>query len=223
VNDRIAVLIPSRNRPAYLKKAIASVLDTSTRADVLVYLDDDQNGLYEKLIRSDRVIVHHGPRVGPVQSANYLVSEHPDYSAYGLITDDTTMITPGWDLWLLDVLSAFPGRLVVVSPRHNLGEHVDMPFVSSEWINLVGWYACPDMIHYSWPILTGLIGEMTAIVHAPESGFSIHHVGLEHTNTEVRDRDARVFFDYVALKLPVFVERIRQAMTTRPAEAPCQK
>ena len=212
MTNRIAVLIPSRSRPQYLERAIASVLDTSTRADVLVYLDDDQIGLYDNIVASERVIVVYGPRVGPVKSANQLVTDHPDYSAYGLITDDTTMITPGWDLWLLDVLSAFPGRLVVVSPRHNLGEHVDMPFVSREWIDLVGWYACPDMIHYSWPILTGLIGEMTAIVHAPENGFSIEHLGLEHTNTEVRDRDARVFFDYVALKLPAFVEKIRQEM-----------
>lgn len=212
VNGRCAVLIPSRNRPDHLRVAIQSVLETSRHADVLCYIDKDQEVLYRGLLEGERLIVHRGPRIGPAPAANALVNAYPHYSAYGLITDDTTIVTKRWDEWLFACLASFPNRLVVVSPRHNLGEHVDMPFVSREWIDLVGWYACPGMLHYSWPILTGLIGEMTAIVHAPDHAFALHHEGLAHTNTEVRDRDARVFFDYVALRLPAYVEKIRKAM-----------
>ncbi len=209
---RVAVLIPSRNRPIHLARAIGSVLETSTVADIICYIDEDQSAMYGGLTGGDRLIVHHGPRIGPAPSANALVAAYPGYAAYGLITDDSTMVTPAWDQWVLSALDAFPKRLCVVSPRHNLGEHVDMPFVSKEWVELVGWYACPDMVHYSWPIYTGLIGELTAIVHAPDSGFRVQHEGLDHTNQEVRDHDARVFFEHVSLELPAIVHRIRKAM-----------
>jgi hypothetical protein len=212
VNGRCAVLIPSRNRPDHLRAAIQSVLDTSRCADVLCYIDDDQAKMYGGLLEGERLIVHRGPRIGPAPAANTLVAAYPDYSAYGLITDDTTMVSGRWDEWLFSALASFPKRLVVVSPWHNLGGHVDMPFVSREWIDLLGFYACPDMIHYSWPILTGLIGEMTAIVHAPQDSFAVQHEGLEHTNQNVRDKDARAFFEYVSLKLPVYVERLRKEL-----------
>lgn len=209
-NGRIAVLIPSRDRPERLQAAVRSVLDTSTEADVLVYVDSDQIDLYRGLTGDERLVVRTGPRIGPAPAANALVREYGGYSAYGLITDDTTMTTGGWDEWLFDVLEAFPKRLVVVSPWHNLGGHVDMPFVSREWIDMTGWFACPGMVHYSWPILTGLIGEMTAIAYAPQSAFALYHEGLNHSNPEVRDADARHFFEVVSLKLPEIVARIRK-------------
>jgi hypothetical protein len=216
--NRIAVLIPSRDRPEKLLKACRSVLATSNLADVLVYVDEDQRELYESGLTGagfgPRVKALYAARIGPVAAANSLVDENPSYAAYGLITDDTTIKTEtwGWDAWLLETLDFFPRRLAVVSPRHNLGEHVDMPFVSWEWIDCVGWYACPEFYHYCWPILTGLIGEMTAIVHAPEQSFAIHHEGLPHTNLASRDDDAKKFFEYVALKMPVHVEALRDAM-----------
>lgn len=213
-NGRCAVLIPSRNRPDHLRRAIASVRETSKYADVLCYIDEDQEKMYRGLLEDGRLIVHRGPRIGPAPSANALVERFPNYSAYGLITDDTTIVTHRWDEWLFSALASFPKRLVVVSPWHNLGGHVDMPFVSREWIDLLGFYACPDMIHYSWPILTGLIGEMTAIVHAPQTAFAVHHEGLEHTNTEVRGKDALTFFNYVALRLPESVELIRRELAS---------
>lgn len=210
---RVAVLIPSRDRPEKLAEACRSVIETSTVADAICYIDDDQRDEYEPVLIAaglgPRVRVLYGPRIGPVASANILVEDNPDYHAYGLITDDTRITTWGWDAWLLYVLEKFPQEIAVVSPRHNLGEHVDMPFVSKRWIEVVGWYACPEMYHFCWPILTGLIGEMTAIVHAPEQSFGIHHEGLPHGNLDARESDERKFFHYVSLKLPVHVEAIR--------------
>lgn len=208
---RIAVLIPSRNRPMHLARAVDSVLSTSTKADVVAYVDEDQRELYRGLMPGGRFSIHYGPRIGPAPSANALVAASPGYAAYGLITDDTTIVTKAWDDWVLKVLSDIP--MAVIDPRHNLGEHVDMPFVSRKWIETVGWYACPGRHHYSWPIITGLIGEMTAIVHAGEDDFRLLHEGLSHTNDEYRNSDAREFFDYVALRLPVPVHRIRECMT----------
>jgi hypothetical protein len=219
MSERIAVLIPSRDRPAKLAQAIKSVRDTSLLADVLVYVDDDQREKYRAVEESElgrmdgRVTMHYGSQVGPVGSANALVDANPGYSVYGLITDDTRMVTNGWDRWVLEAVKQFPNRIVVISPRHNLGEHVDMPFVTREWIDVTGWFAYPRFFHYCWPILTGIMGEMTAIVHAPDSGFSLHHEGMPHTNAWVRKEDGQKFFEFVALRMPVYVEKLRGAMS----------
>ena len=179
--SRIAVLIPSRNRPGQLEEAIQSVRDTSTLADVLVYTDDDQQELYAEIKADERrkadgrTHFHHGPRVDTVASLNALVEMRPEYSAYGVMTDNSVMTTPGWDKYLQETLNYFPGRLGVVSPCHNCGPYVDQPFVSTEWIELVGWYACPEFKHYAWPLVTGIIGGYTGICHCPEDSFRMFH------------------------------------------------
>jgi len=209
-NGRVAVLCPTRDRPEPFRDMVASVRKTAMKADVLAYVDEDQREFYGVNPPGSQVV--YGSRIGPVAALNHLVEKFPDYSAYGIITDDTTLNDKDWDVWVQAAMNNFPNRLAVVSPRHNLGEHVDMPFVSRNWIDVVGWYACPETYHFCWPILTGLIGEMTAIVHAPEPGFSITHNGLPHSNTDIREKDAQSFFTYVALKLPEVVHKLREAM-----------
>ena len=225
---RIAVLIPSRDRPEQLLDACRSVLETSIAADVLVYVDDDQRDIYEPALVvaefGPRVKAMYGPRVGPVASANMLVEFSPEYSTYGLITDDSRMTVWGWDAWALDALDYFPGRIGIINPHHNLGGHVDMPFVSREWIDIIGWYACPEMYHYCWPILTGLIGEQTAICHAPEKSFALAHSRLHPMNQEAQDADTAKFFRIVVVELPLYVSSLRKALSaahlTQQAE-PC--
>jgi hypothetical protein len=190
---------------------IRSVIDSS-QAHVLIYMDEDDPtnpppGAWNTL----RVKVHIGPRLGPVAAANSLLRRFPGHDVYGLLTDDSVVTTPGWDTWLLEVVKQFPNRVCVVSPHHNMGNHVDMPFVTKEWIKAVGWYACPDTRHYCWPTITGLIGEMTAICHAPEQRFHVEHE--DHTQDRVKQiDDAQPFYEFVSLKLPAVVERVRQAM-----------
>jgi hypothetical protein len=200
-------MIPSRDRPDELREAVKSVADTSTLADVIPWIDDDQGSLYRGLATHGI-----GPRIGPVAAANEIVKKYPDYSAYGLITDDSRMISPGWDEWMLDVMGQFPNRICIVSPAHNLGGHVDMPFVSREWIETVGWFAYPDNFHYMWPIITGLIGEMTCIVHAPHEKVRIHHLGHPHQNYQRWESDAKAFFRFVSLDIMPIVERLRARM-----------
>ena len=208
-SPRIAILCPTRDRPRELARLLESIQVSSERADVLTYIDDDQVDLYAGIDGITRMV---GPRVGPVAAANALVEANPGYAVYGLLTDDCVVTTPGWDDWLIDAIDYFPRRVAVISPHHNNGDHVDMPFCSSEWIEAVGWYACPDAYHYVWPIITGLIGERTAICHAPEGQFHIEHDYIEGTYPERRARDYEAFFNFVSLKLPWSIAKVRSAM-----------
>ena len=208
----VAVLIPSRDRPDLLDRAIQSVLETSKDGHALVYIDSDQKHLYKSLKTDFRVWIHEGPRIGPVAAANQLRKDFPEFDVYGFMPDDAQIVTPDWDKWILESVAKCPNRIAVISPYHNFGNHVDMPFVTREWIIQTGWYACPDFYHWCWPILTGLIGEMSAIVHAPKARFAIEHDDGPIGNAEHRAADAEKFFEYVSLKLPATVEKIRTAM-----------
>lgn len=217
-NGHIAVLCPTRDRPDGLRRMAGSVVGTSAKADVIFYADDDQYDLYHGIEKEDglrgRVRDWYGPRIGPVMSCNRLVEKFPEYSAYGMVTDDSVLTTPGWDSWALETISMFPNRVCVISPHHNQGNHVDMPFVTREWINATGWFACPTMYHYAWPTVTSLIGEMTAIVHAPAQSFNIDHDYVDGTYPDRRMADNTEFYNYVSLKMPADVERVRMALAS---------
>lgn len=212
MNGKVLVVIPSRDRPVHAYSAMVSA--NSPQSDVKIYVDDDQRDLYKDLIEchgEDRGWCVVGPRVGPVAAANQVIEQNPEYSAYGLITDDSRITTKDWATWLLEAFSQCPNQVGVVSPYHNHGNHVDMPFVSQAWLKAVGWFACPDCYHYCWPTITGLIGEMSAIVHAPMQKFAIEHA--DHAQDHAKQvRDAQPFYEFVSLKLPPVVERVRSAM-----------
>jgi len=215
---RTAVLIPSRNRPGQLEEAIQSVRDTAETADVLVYADDDQRELYagvesdEKQRADGRVVWHYGPRVDTVASLNALVDWHPEYAAYGVMTDNSQMVDKGWDGFLQETLDLFPGRLGVVSPYHNCGLHVDQPYVSREWVELVGWYACPDFKHYAWPLVAGVIGGQTGIYYSHKGEFSINHDYVGGYWESVYSADCRALYSCLASTVIHKTDVIQRAM-----------
>src|SRR6185369_4117593 len=99
-SGRVAVLCPTRSRPAQFVNLAKSVMKTTNRADLIGYVDEDQADLYEATcartraeLRS-RMSAYIGPRIGPVASANALVKEFPGYDIYGLIPDDAVVVTP---------------------------------------------------------------------------------------------------------------------------------
>ncbi len=99
--------------------------------------------------------------------------------------DDMLLTVKGWDRYVERQMNKFPGRLGVVSPAHNMGMHVDVPFVSKEWIGLFGWFCHPTTYHYVWPTVIGLLGESGhCIHHAPADKFWIdHHQMSDHMDS----------------------------------------
>ncbi len=212
------MVCPSRDKPMGLLRLVQAVIDTTNRADVIAYVDNDQKEIYEDQVSAapanvrSRLMLAFGDRVGPVASANSVVKEFVGYDIYGMIPDDAYPVTENWAEWCLAALEMFPNRVGVISPRHDHGDHVDMPFVSREWISATGWFACPQAYHFVWPVITGLIGEMTGIVHAPEQRFSICHRLDMPRNQAARSSDSEMFFSYVVNELMPTVHKVREAM-----------
>src|SRR6476646_5287604 len=94
--------------------------------------------------------VSFGERLGPAAAINALVDEHPNHSTYGFFCDDCRVTIPGWDRFVLRELDKFPKRLGVVAGAHATAD-VDFPFVSREWLDVLGWYCQPGLYHWAYP------------------------------------------------------------------------
>lgn len=186
--SRIAVLVPTRDRPFEFIKCLQSADNLATNPiKVFGYLDeDDVRGLD---IYADCII---GPRVGSATAMNMLASEailrYPEVDTLVMMTDDALMETPGWDDFLLSELDKFPKRLGVVSPhlsRDDGAHRVDMPSISKELFQFLGFYAHPRFMHFFWPGVLDAISEGLCLTKATKEQYSIHHGNM----SPQRDRE----------------------------------
>lgn len=212
----VLVMIPTRNRPHLFLRAVKSVFATSRHAYVAAYVDtnDPYADYYRGLRMPDRTIMIHGEQIGVAAAANSLVNEHSRFDAYGLLTDDSVITTPGWDKWLLDRLEAFEDGCGVVSPSHNLGFHVDMPFVSRRWIEVMGWFAEPNMNHFCWPTVIGLTASLAGRLHrASASEFAIQHDQMARYDWPETSEDATALYRWLIHDLDMAVEAVKEDIT----------
>ena len=180
---RVLVIVPSRDRPKELAQLIHSAVETSKRADIAVYIDQDQMDLYGFLKDApDRVKVYSGGRIGPVAVANKVAALSSRYDAFGFVPDDARFTIPGWDD---HVLMDCVGSLCIVAPEH--GNHeIDMPFISRKWYEALGWFAWPGLYHWGWPSVLAALGHATdSLVRSTAAEFYIDHAG---ENSKNRDR-----------------------------------
>lgn len=213
-------MCPTRDRPEKFQRLAQSVLDTS-EAHVLAYIDDDQVPLYSKLPWkkgfSDpydpnvRVHLHYGARTSVVEAMNCL-AQYRQFRVYGMMPDDAMMMTPAWDRWMLRRFDEFPNDIGVVSPHHNYGDYIDMPFVSRTWIDAIGYFAYPHMYHYCWTLVTGLLGEATNIVYATKEEMTILHEHVDSPNMEHYEGDASKFFNHFMFNHNRLINSLRAAM-----------
>jgi hypothetical protein len=194
----IAVLIPSRDRPAQAAEAVASVRATSDAA-VFLYCDSDATP-YPK-IEGAEVLV--GERVGSARAINLLVHHayeaRRNVSGFIMIPDDARMRTPGWDKFVLNKFDQCPGDISVVSPACSPdGEHrVDMPAISCAFFNKVGFFAHRDTRHYAWPSIVEALSEGICLYRASRDEFAIDHPNIGSTMPSF-ETDAGVFYRWYA-------------------------
>ena len=173
--NRIAVICPTKGRLEQAIRAYESMVATSTLADMVWCVDEVDREVYLPESNRERLRLMSFPIYDPAPRVNAAVACVPEYEVYGMMTDDAEFTTPGWDLWVLDRYAEFPGRIGVVSPFHNAGPWCNFPYISREWFNVVGWFACPDTRFYCWDGVLEILGESTHIAHAQEHEFGIQH------------------------------------------------
>jgi hypothetical protein len=219
----ILIICPSRGRPQYLEKMIASFVKTSSVAHLVVRIDDDQKEMYASTKLSNRVFMDCGPRIGPGGSINgsayvsmRMAKERNNltlrpYEAFCAAPDDAEFVTPGWDTYALETIRSFPGRIGVVSAAHDQGTFLNYPCVSKEWIEVLGWYAHPTIYHFCWDTMHELLGDATNIVYAPRDKWLMDHQGLPQNMTNYQS-DTSSFLTWCITERPQTVKRLRAAI-----------
>jgi hypothetical protein len=189
------------------------MLDTSQDAHMVACVDDDQRDLYMDMPTHPRLTVRFAPRTDVVGAINGAVKAMPDYEVYGLIVDDSYFKTPGWDKWLETEINSWPNRIGVVSANHQWAAHVNFGYVTREWIDTVGWYACPTTQHFCWDSVLEMLGEATRITYATKDQFHIHHDLIQKDATvQIFALDAIQFLGWCVNERRDLVAKIREAM-----------
>jgi hypothetical protein len=182
MSGRVLVMCASRGRPDLLQRMIESVRATTTRADIAVYLDDDDPEDYlatrPRAELGGKVVV--GPRVTPVEAVNLLAAQNPDYQAFGWAVDDSEFLTPDWDRWVLEKAAGFRGGIGAMAPHTLEGapERMDFPWLTRGWVEVCGNFVPYPVEHFYWDVALQLLGEATQIAFASEQEFCVRHLGV---------------------------------------------
>lgn len=192
--QKVAVLIPTRNREGSFKRAVQSVIETS-EADVLGYLDDDAVQYGETY----RVEYLRGPRIGcgPAWQKLAEMAFEKEYAAVASLTDDAIMTVKGWDDWMLRELRLQKTRIQAFRPVTNDegAYRMDMPAISREWFDAVGWFIHPHMKHYGWPsVIDALSYSLCLTVARPDQMRIVHY--QESGGDLAFEPDARTFYEW---------------------------
>jgi hypothetical protein len=101
----------------------------------------------------------------------------------------------------------------VVSAYHAHGPWVNFPYVSRDWIERVGWYACPQTHHYCWDTVMELLGEATRIDYAKQHDFEIEHDAIQDgSQIPAFEMDCVQFLSWVITTRREIVQKLRAAM-----------
>ncbi len=152
---RIALICPTRGRPAQFKRMVESAFRTAENPDnIWIYFFtaecDPATNDYLKLERCTHFI---GPDWSSVMASNYMASSEPvsDKDLLMVCADDCVFSTPHWDKALLDAYDGKPHVYSLLDSRDPDG--TPHPVITREYIKAMGYFMPPIFLHWygdSW-------------------------------------------------------------------------
>lgn len=148
---RVALLLPTRQRPEYFVRFMESALNTADRPeDVLIsaYIDKDDS-TYDHLIFPTNVFITIGPRIILSEMWNRAFDKVKDQAEYfGHMGDDIVFRSKSWDTQIKEAIDAYPKKIAFVwgddstdqSQRNEFGTH---GFVHKNWCDVIGRFVPP--------------------------------------------------------------------------------
>jgi hypothetical protein len=150
-NGRIAILCPSGSKSGILATFIATVRETTTKADIFIYVcDDDPDLAGYKIVQGacPEVNFTYGPNLGFIKAMDYMWKKNPGYTLYYQANDDQECLVKDWDLRFLNVVP--PDGIVGVSCWPGNWSNKDschIHAVGGEWLDAVGYWTPLGMWH----------------------------------------------------------------------------
>jgi len=152
MNDTIALLMPTRNRPSHMIRALASIRDLAAdprKVVVVVGVDDDDPATQAAplpamgAIEVRRIV---GPRLLTLgQLWNKLADNATGCDILGMTVDDLVMATPDWDALYRHTVAMMPGGLGVAWP-HDPMHHpyvCTQPVITRAMMQRLGFFVPP--------------------------------------------------------------------------------
>jgi hypothetical protein len=209
VNGRLAVIVPTRGRPAEAGRLIAAIRDTAAgRVRIALAADDDDPELpaYQALQGPpDSPFLHTGPRRTLAGWTNHLAGTYAArYEWLCSMGDDHLPETPGWDRMLIQAIQALPGGVGMAWPDDKRRDDVPEVIVMSSVIaRALGYMMIPGPRHMyvdnGWLDLGEAAG---CIVRVP--GAVVRHLHYEVTggprDATYSDAEARAHEDRLMWK-----------------------
>lgn len=144
----ISVLIPTRDRVEWFKRAVESINATASHAaEIVAYIDDDDPQLdeYRQYFKGLGISYVEGPRIILTQCWNECFKIcSGDIVMQG--NDDIIFRTPGWDETVVEAFATCPDKILMV--HGNDGSHRGEvfgahPFVHRKWVETLGYFIPP--------------------------------------------------------------------------------
>jgi hypothetical protein len=152
MNGRIAVLLPTRNKPEELHRIIDELAWTTTKVDLFVYvaLDDPQLDEYSRpLASSVQVEIVTGKRLWFCPAVNGLAQvAGKGYSLYMVASDDFSYRVPGWDVQYLAAIP--PHGVAMIYNEANPVDGRALPYtaaLTNKWVRTLGTVFPPGLKH----------------------------------------------------------------------------
>lgn len=207
--DRIALLIPTRNRPESIR-IILSEYNTwgGGVTDFIIGVDDDDSYLeeYRTIVQEFDARIFVGPRkrLGPTLN-DMAVKYSPDYFALGFIGDDMRPRTKNWDVTVLNALHNLKTGFVHGNDGIWGIELATQVFITSDIVDRLGYMVPIGMIHmYLDNFWSDFAREIDRFTYLPEIsiehlhpawGKGAHDALYAETNNDERMNADRVLYE----------------------------
>ncbi len=178
MNGRLALLVPSRGRPAVLADLIDSFEKTHTPglSDLIFRNGEDDPIWSEYLTYEDHPTIMRvlgsdkgfgWPTAGYCLAIEDLRHRFPHYSYYAMMEDDCLLLEKGWDAEVIRLINEDPQKLRVVHFT-DVSNQIHAMATSAEWINAVGHFLAPELREKGFDGLLTLAKSMDAICDGPK-------------------------------------------------------
>lgn len=211
----LAIVCPSRGRPDVCKRMIESALDNSN-ADVLVYVDNDDDTRHEYPHSSERVRVHHHLPIGRGAAVNELIRCYPDYRMYLIVSDDITFVRSDWEAQVVAAMDAFGDDLGIVHlASENGAKYANWVVASKKWIDTLGWFNYPGCRWFCQDTIIQVLAEALGRIRFIEPKVIHHHVIHDYDVEARMVPDTRAFLWYMAQEFGGDLAKLREAAAPR--------
>lgn len=190
---RIAICIASRGRPAALAGVVMAAQRLQSAVNQIAFalaLDDDDVKsiqMFETLAQSGEVNVHASiaPRDSSISAAqNRAVRLAMGAEIVTLLSDRAFVITPGWDVGLVDAAIRHTNRVLWWSCPHD--PDTTMPIFPHTILDAVGWQPHPEIYPY-WYIDTHWAEIDRMVFNGPSLRIRPMYAGARQQTTRGRD------------------------------------